>query len=97
MTRMSLFWLQFFEASLMQLNVPTVQVNLDFSSEVDMVHKFQARIALQPIATTLLQIQRSQKGNRMVFLAIEAIFIQEYMNTCLLEKNERYRVSRFNG
>jgi gamma-glutamylcysteine synthetase len=33
----------------MQLNVPTVQVNLDFSSEVDMVHKFRVKISLQPI------------------------------------------------
>jgi glutamate--cysteine ligase len=45
----------------MQLNVPTVQVNLDFSSEVDMVHKFRVRISLQPITTTLLQIQHRRE------------------------------------
>jgi glutamate--cysteine ligase len=31
----------------------TVQVNLDFSSEADMIRKFQVSLALQPIATTL--------------------------------------------
>jgi glutamate--cysteine ligase len=31
----------------------TVQVNLDFSSEADMVHKFRTALALQPIATSL--------------------------------------------
>jgi glutamate--cysteine ligase len=31
----------------------TVQVNLDFSSEADMVHKFRVSLALQPIATAL--------------------------------------------
>ena len=31
----------------------TVQVNLDFSSEADMVHKFRTSLALQPLATAL--------------------------------------------
>ena len=31
----------------------TVQVNLDFSSEADMVHKFRSSLALQPVATAL--------------------------------------------
>lgn len=31
----------------------TVQVNLDFSSEADMVQKFRASLALQPVATAL--------------------------------------------
>ncbi|RED17900.1 glutamate--cysteine ligase [Pontivivens insulae] len=31
----------------------TVQVNLDFGSEADMVHKFRTAMALQPIATAL--------------------------------------------
>ena len=31
----------------------TVQVNLDFASEADMVHKFRTSLALQPIATAL--------------------------------------------
>ena len=31
----------------------TVQVNMDFSSEADMVHKYRTSLALQPIATAL--------------------------------------------
>ena len=31
----------------------TVQVNLDFSSEADMIHKFRTSLALQPVATAL--------------------------------------------
>jgi len=31
----------------------TIQVNMDFSSEADMVHKFRTALALQPVATAL--------------------------------------------
>jgi len=37
----------------MMFRTCTVQANLDFSSEVDMVAKFRASLALQPIATAL--------------------------------------------
>jgi glutamate--cysteine ligase len=37
----------------MMLRTCTVQVNLDFASEADMVKKFRASLALQPIATAL--------------------------------------------
>ncbi|MDX6749608.1 glutamate--cysteine ligase [Geminicoccaceae bacterium 1502E] len=37
----------------MMLRTCTVQVNLDFSSEADMVRKFRASLALQPVATAL--------------------------------------------
>ena len=37
----------------MMLRTCTVQVNLDFSSEADMVRKFRAAIRLQPLATAL--------------------------------------------
>ena len=37
----------------MMLRTCTVQVNLDFSSEADMVRKFRVGLALQPIATAL--------------------------------------------
>ncbi len=37
----------------MMLRTCTVQVNLDFSSEADMVRKFRVSLALQPIATAL--------------------------------------------
>ncbi|CAN1501384.1 GshA Gamma-glutamylcysteine synthetase [Rhabdaerophilaceae bacterium] len=37
----------------MMFRTSTVQVNLDFSSEADMVHKLRVSLALQPIATAL--------------------------------------------
>ncbi len=37
----------------MMLRTCTVQVNLDFESEADMVRKFQVSLALQPVATAL--------------------------------------------
>jgi len=37
----------------MMLRTCTVQVNLDFSSEADMVKKFRVALALQPVATAL--------------------------------------------
>ncbi|RMD61529.1 MAG: glutamate--cysteine ligase [Alphaproteobacteria bacterium] len=37
----------------MMLRTCTVQVNLDFSSEADMVRKFRVGLALQPVATAL--------------------------------------------
>lgn len=37
----------------MMLRTCTIQVNLDYSSEVDMVHKFRTGLALQPLATAL--------------------------------------------
>ncbi|KAF3489162.1 hypothetical protein F2Q69_00057234 [Brassica cretica] len=37
----------------MMLRTCTVQVNLDFSSEADVIRKFRASLALQPIATAL--------------------------------------------
>ena len=37
----------------MMLRTCTVQANLDFASEADMVHKFRVTLALQPLATAL--------------------------------------------
>jgi glutamate--cysteine ligase len=37
----------------MMLRTTTVQVNLDFHSEIDMIRKFRVSLALQPIATAL--------------------------------------------
>ncbi|MET4700262.1 glutamate--cysteine ligase [Constrictibacter sp. MBR-5] len=37
----------------MMLRTCTVQVNLDYSSEADMVRKFQVSLALQPVATAI--------------------------------------------
>ena len=38
----------------MMLRTCTVQVNLDYASEADMVRKFRVSLALQPVATALL-------------------------------------------
>ena len=37
----------------MMLRTCTIQVNLDYSSEADMAHKFRTSLALQPLATAL--------------------------------------------
>ncbi|PNA50244.1 glutamate--cysteine ligase, partial [Pseudomonas sp. MPR-R5B] len=37
----------------MMLRTCTIQVNLDYSSEADMVQKFRVGLALQPLATAL--------------------------------------------
>ncbi|MEJ2409094.1 MAG: glutamate--cysteine ligase [Novosphingobium sp.] len=37
----------------MMLRTCTIQVNLDYASEADMVHKFRVSLALQPLATAL--------------------------------------------
>src|SRR5579862_5680085 len=46
----------------MMLRTCTVQVNLDFASEADMVKKFRASIALQPIATALFANSPLKEG-----------------------------------
>ncbi len=47
----------------------TVQVNLDFSSESDMVAKFRASLALQPIATALFADSPFVEGKPSGFLS----------------------------
>jgi len=47
----------------------TVQVNLDFSSESDMVAKFRASLALQPIATALFANSPFVEGKPSGFLS----------------------------
>lgn len=47
----------------------TVQVNLDFSSEADMVKKFRVALALQPIATALFANSPFTKGKPNGFLS----------------------------
>jgi len=37
----------------MMLRTCTVQVNLDFSSEADMIRKFRAGLALQPVRSSI--------------------------------------------
>ena len=47
----------------------TVQVNLDFSSEADMIDKFRASLALQPIATALFANSPFVEGKPSGFLS----------------------------
>ncbi|WP_223846185.1 glutamate--cysteine ligase [Wenzhouxiangella sp. AB-CW3] len=47
----------------------TVQVNLDFSSETDMVDKFRASLALQPVATALFANSPFVEGKPCGFLS----------------------------
>jgi glutamate--cysteine ligase len=47
----------------------TVQVNLDFASEADMVRKFRASLALQPVATALFAASPFTEGQKNGFLS----------------------------
>jgi glutamate--cysteine ligase len=47
----------------------TVQVNLDFSSEADMVQKFRTSLALQPIATALFAASPFKEGKPNGYLS----------------------------
>lgn len=47
----------------------TVQVNLDFGSEADMVHKFRTSLALQPIATVLFANSPFKNGQDSQYLS----------------------------
>jgi glutamate--cysteine ligase len=47
----------------------TVQVNLDYSSEADMINKFRASLALQPIATALFANSPFVEGRPSGFLS----------------------------
>lgn len=53
----------------MMLRTCTVQTNLDFSSEADMVRKFRVSLALQPIATALFANSPFGEGKPNGFLS----------------------------
>jgi glutamate--cysteine ligase len=53
----------------MMLRTCTVQVNLDFGSEADMVKKFRVSLALQPIATALFANSPFTEGRPNGFLS----------------------------
>ncbi len=53
----------------MMLRTCTIQVNLDFSSEADMVKKFRVGLALQPIATALFANSPFTEGKPNGFLS----------------------------
>lgn len=50
----------------------TIQVNLDFSSEADMVKKFRVGLALQPVATALFANSPFREGKDSGFLSYRA-------------------------
>ncbi len=56
----------------MMLRTCTIQANLDFSSEADMVAKFRASLALQPIATALFANSPFTEGKPNGFLSYRA-------------------------
>jgi glutamate--cysteine ligase len=56
----------------MMLRTCTVQTNLDFSSEADMVAKFRTSLALQPIATALFANSPFVEGKPSGFLSARA-------------------------
>jgi glutamate--cysteine ligase len=53
----------------MMFRTCTVQVNLDFSSEADMVKKFRVGLALQPVATALFANSPFREGRENGFLS----------------------------
>jgi len=53
----------------MMFRTCTVQVNLDFSSEADMVKKFRVGLALQPVATALFANSPFREGKPNGFLS----------------------------
>ncbi|KAF3785299.1 Glutamate--cysteine ligase, partial [Nymphaea thermarum] len=54
----------------MMFRTCTVQVNLDFSSEHDMIRKFRAGLALQPIATAIFANSPFKEGKPNGFLSM---------------------------
>ena len=53
----------------MMLRTSTIQVNLDYSSEADMVKKFRVGLALQPVATALFANSPFTEGKPNGFLS----------------------------
>lgn len=56
----------------MMLRTCTVQVNLDFASEADMVEKFRIGLALQPIATALFASSPFKEGKPAGFQSLRS-------------------------
>jgi glutamate--cysteine ligase len=56
----------------MMLRTSTVQVNLDFSSEADMVRKLRVSLALQPVATALFANSPFSEGKPNGFLSMRS-------------------------
>ncbi|KAL0324295.1 UNVERIFIED_CONTAM: Glutamate--cysteine ligase, chloroplastic [Sesamum calycinum] len=64
----------------MMFRTCTVQVNLDFHSETDMIRKFRAGLALQPIATALFANSPFTEGKPNGFSQHEKVVISSMMD-----------------
>ncbi|KAL0791228.1 hypothetical protein Bca101_007474 [Brassica carinata] len=69
---LALIWLLPCPWSLQDARTCTVQVNLDFSSEADVIRKFRASLALQPIATALFANSPFTEGKPNGFLSMRS-------------------------
>src|SRR5262249_54234219 len=56
----------------MMFRTATIQVNLDFASEADMVKKFRVSLALQPIATAIFACSPFSEGKPNGFLSMRS-------------------------
>ncbi len=56
----------------MMYRTATIQVNLDFASEADMVKKFRVSLALQPIATAIFACSPFTEGKPNGFLSLRS-------------------------
>ncbi|KAK4843416.1 hypothetical protein QYF36_007820 [Acer negundo] len=64
-----------------EINSHLYQVNLDFSSEADMIRKFRAGLALQPIATALFANSPFTKGKPNGYLSMRRF--EQYVDYAL--------------
>ena len=62
----------------MMLRTCTIQVNLDYSSEADMVQKFRTSLALQPLATALFANSPFLEGKPNGYLSYRPPFQSSY-------------------
>src|SRR5436305_1709426 len=60
----------------------TVQTNLDFSSEQDMVKKLRVSLALQPVATALFANSPFTEGKPNGFLSFRSEVWRDSVNNC---------------
>ena len=56
----------------MMFRTATIQVNLDFSSEADMIKKFRVSLALQPVATAIFACSPFSEGKPNGFLSMRS-------------------------
>ncbi|MCY4446753.1 MAG: glutamate--cysteine ligase [Rhodobacteraceae bacterium] len=61
----------------MMYRTSTVQVNLDYSSETDMVQKFRVALALQPVATALFANSPYFEGKQTGYMSNRSRFWQD--------------------